>query len=82
MHPKASYNICICSVILGRTWAFSKLQGIQYDFPENFRCNLSFNESENFSDSSFHDILFLNPKILGFFFLRKIALPGEWNMKN
>ena len=37
------------------TWAFSKLQGLQYDFPENFRCNLPLNESENFSDSSLHE---------------------------
>ena len=29
---------------------------LQYDFPENFRCNLPLNESENFSDSSLHDI--------------------------
>ena len=33
------------------TWAFSKLQGLQYDFPKNFRCNLPLNESENFSES-------------------------------
>ena len=26
-------------------------------FPENFRCNLTFYESENFSDSSLHYIL-------------------------
>ena len=26
-------------------------------FPENFRCNLAFYESENFSDSSLHHIL-------------------------
>ena len=59
MHSKARYEICICSVILGQlssTWVFSKLQGLQYDFPEKFRCNLPLNESENFSDSSLHDI--------------------------
>ena len=50
MHFKAPYNICICSLTLGQL-------GLQYDFPENFRCNLSFNERENFSDSSLHDIL-------------------------
>ena len=36
------------------TWVFSKLQGLQYYFPENCRCNLKFYESENFSDSSVH----------------------------
>ena len=39
------------------TWGFSKLQGLQYYFPENFRCNLTFYESQNFSDSSVHYIL-------------------------
>ena len=38
------------------TWAFSKLQGRQYDFPKHFRCNLTFNGTENFSDSSLHDL--------------------------
>ena len=28
------------------TWVFSKLSGLQYYFPENFRCNLKFYESE------------------------------------
>ena len=51
-------------------------------FPENFRCNLGHHESEIFFDSSLHHIIFLNPKILGFLFLRKIAQPGVWNVKN
>ena len=39
------------------TWVFSKLQGIQYYFPENFTSyNLKFYESDNFSDSSLHRI--------------------------
>ena len=33
---------------------FSKLQGLQYYFPENFRRNLTYYEGDNFSDSSFH----------------------------
>ena len=45
------------------TWVFSKLQGLQNYFPENFRCNLSFYECENFSDSYLNP--FLNSKILG-----------------
>ena len=32
-------KICICWVILGETIVFSKLQGLQYYFPENFRRN-------------------------------------------
>ena len=54
MYSKRRYKICIYSVILGGTWVFSKLQGLQYYFSENFRCNLKFYESENFSDSSLH----------------------------
>ena len=58
VHSKRGYKICNCSVILNKgTWVFSKLQGLQYYFPENFRCNLTFYESENFSDSSLHHIL-------------------------
>ena len=38
------------------TWVFSKLQGLEYYFPDNFRCNLTFCERENFSDSPFHHI--------------------------
>ena len=37
-------------------WAFSKLHGLQYYFPEYFRCNLTYYESEDFSDSSLHHL--------------------------
>ena len=46
------------------TSVFSKLQGLQYYFTDNFRCNLTCYECKNFSDSSL--ITFLSPKILGF----------------
>ena len=49
MHSKRRYKIYIWA-----TWDFSKLQGPQYYFPENFRCNVKFYESENFSDSFLH----------------------------
>ena len=45
----------------------SLLQGFQYYFPENFRCNITYYESENFSDS------FLHPKILSVHFCTKIC---------
>ena len=32
----------------------SKLQGLQYYFPQHFSCNLKFYEIENSSDSSLH----------------------------
>ena len=46
------------------TWVFSKLQGLQYYFPENFRCNLKFYKKEIFSDSFFNRISI--PKIFAF----------------
>ena len=33
-----------------------KLKGLQYYFPENVRCNSTYYESEDFSDSSPHHI--------------------------
>ena len=38
------------------TWVFSKLQGLQQKFPENFRFNLKFYGGGNFSDFSVHHI--------------------------
>ena len=40
-----------------RGGVFSKLQGLQFYYPEKFRCNLPFYESENFSDSSLRHIV-------------------------
>jgi len=41
------------------TLVFSKLQGLQYYFPETFRCSLKIYERENFSDSSLHIFVFV-----------------------
>ena len=76
MHSKRRYKICICSVILGELES-SKLQGLQYHFPENFRCNLAHYEKENFLIPL--SITFLNPKILGFLFPTKNSL--TWGVK-
>ena len=59
MHSKRRYKICICSIIQGPgnlglfkiTSAF-----ISIIFSGNFRCNLTYQESENCSDSSPHHI--------------------------
>ena len=56
MHSKRRYKSCICSVVLGQLESFRNHLGPQYYFPENFRCNFRFYESENFSDSSLHRI--------------------------
>ena len=38
MQSKRAYKICICSVILGeRDSGFSKLEGLQFYFPESTR---------------------------------------------
>ena len=63
----------------GATWVCSKLQGLAYYFPENFRCNFKFYESENFSDSSLNRIL--NAKMLGFLFYEKWANLGTEEQK-
>ena len=54
------------------TWIFSKLPGLQYYFPENFRCNLKFYEGENF---------FLESENFRFPFYVKNSLIREWNAK-
>ena len=53
MHSKWRYKMCIYSVIL-RQLSLYELQKLEYYFPENFRCNLKFYESKDFSDSSIH----------------------------
>ena len=50
------------------TRVFSKLQGLLYHFSENFRCNLTFYQSENFFPLS---TTFQNPKNLSFPFSAK-----------
>ena len=55
MHSKWRYKFFISVFGHSRgTWVFSKLRGIQKYFPENFRCNLTYYEGDNFSDSFFH----------------------------
>ena len=49
-----------------RSWAFLKLQGLQYYFPENFRGNLTYCKNGIFVIAI--SIIFFNPKILGLFF--------------
>ena len=55
MHSKRRYQIFFCHP--RGISVFSKLQGLQYFFFENFKCILTFYESKNFFDSSLHHIL-------------------------
>ena len=44
MHSNRRYKICICSDILGALEYFRNYnyKGLQHYFPENFRCNLTY----------------------------------------
>ena len=66
----------------GGTWVFSKLQGLQYYFPEKFRCNLTYYESEKFSDSFLHHI-FESKNFRIRFLSEKYPNPGSemWKIK-
>ena len=66
MHSKRRYKICICSVIV------EELETFRNYFPENFRCNFTYYESEDFSVPSL--LAFLNSKIEGFLFSTKKSL--------
>ena len=70
MHSKRRCKICTCSVILDNLSLFeiTRASLLPY-FPEMFRCNLTFNESENFLIPL--SITFLNPKNLGLLFCEK-----------
>ena len=82
MDSKWRYKICISVFGHSRgTWVFSKFRGIQDYFPENFRCNLTYYEADKFSDFFFHHI-FESDNFRIPLYLRKIALLGEWNVKN
>ena len=70
MHSEQRYKIFICSVILGQLWVFSKLQGLQSYFPENFGRILKYKESKTFF-IPLSMIAFSNPKVLGFPFSTK-----------
>ena len=55
MHSKRSFKICMCSVILGELESFRNYKGFCiFLVPEKFRCNLTFYETKNFSDSCLH----------------------------
>ena len=77
MHSKRRYEFCICSVIPGELKSFRNYNGFSFIFQKiYFKYNLTYFESENFSDSSFHCIL--NPNIVGILFSK----PWEGNVKN
>ena len=74
MHSKRRYEFCIRTVIPGELKSFRNYSGFSFIFQKIYvKYNLTYFESENFSDSFFHRIL--NPKIVGFLFFQ--AWGGE-----
>ena len=77
MHSKLRNQIRFCSVLLGEIESFRNYEGFSI-FPENFRCNLTWYEGENLSDSSFHHI-FKSENFRFPFFYEKYHL--TWGVK-
>ena len=71
MHSKGRYKICICSVILGDLEAFRNYKGFSVIFPKILDAIERFTEVRIFLIPL--SITFLNPKLLGFLLLRKLA---------
>ena len=71
MHSKRRYKIRICSVVLGQLESFRNYKSFSIIFPKILDAILSFTKVRIFQIPL--SIAFLNPNILGFFFLRKIG---------
>ena len=71
MHSRRRYKICICSVILGELEAFRNYKGFNVIYPKILDAVERFTKVRIFVIPL--SITFLNPKILGFLFLRKLA---------
>ena len=80
MHFKRCYKICICSVVLGQLESFRNYKGLRIIFPKILDAILSFTKVRVFLIPP--SIACLDPKILGFLFLRKTGKLGYWNAKN
>ena len=72
MHSKRNYKIGIRSAILGELESFQNYEEFRIIFSKNFRCNLTYYEGDNFSDSFFHHF-FVSENFRFPFYLRKIA---------
>ena len=73
--PATSYKICIYSVILRDFNYFWNYKDFSFIFPKILDAIYGFTNLRIFLTPI--SITFLNPKILGFLFLRKTALLGE-----
>ena len=71
MHSKRNYKIGIRSAILGELESFRNYEEFRIIFSKNFRCNLTYYEGDNFSDSFFHH----------FFVIQSIFRPLEMHSK-
>ena len=71
MHSKRRYKIRICSLVLGQLESFRNYKSFSIILPKILDAILSFTKVRIFQIPL--SIAFLNPKILGFFSLRKIG---------
>ena len=71
MHSKRRYKIRICSVVLGQLESFRNYKSFSIILPKILDAILSFTKVRIFQIPL--SIAFLNPNILGFFFLRKLG---------
>ena len=71
MRSKRGYKICICSVILGELESFRNYKGFSVIFPKILDAIWRITKVRHFLIPL--AIRFLNPKILGSSFQRKIA---------
>ena len=71
MHSKRRYKICICSVIPGEPEAFRNYKVFSVIFQKILDAMKRFTKVEMFLIPL--SISFLNPKILGYLFLRKLV---------
>ena len=78
MHSKRRYKISICSVIIGDLEAFRNYKGFSVIFPKILDAIERFTEVRMFLIPLC--ITFLNAKLLGFLFLRK--LEGKYEKFN
>ena len=75
MHSKRSYKICICSVILRELEAFRNYKGFRVISPKILDATERFTKLKILTIPLSITLLliFLNSKILGFLFLRKLV---------
>ena len=74
MHSKRRYKVCICLVILGEIGSFRNYKGFRIILPKILDAIQRITKVRIFLTPL--SSIFLDPKILGFFFCKKNSPPG------